>query len=228
MKKISVIISCHKDSPYLSEAILSCLYQDFDRDDYEVILSSDGWEGARDVADKFGIECVVSDKKNHSQALNNAVFFASGEWVKECHYDDTLYRNCLSDLWRDRGGVLVYGDVANIGEGGEFNIFRCPPVLSLKDFLPFIKSSLHGAGFMFRRDAFLSVGGFDERLDESEEVDFYVNLLTQGYEFTHCPEIVAKYRKHSDSLSSGYDKIKRTRNTLYMTQKYSSYLNGTV
>src|SRR5574343_373778 len=101
MVKISVIISVHKESLYIDEAIRSALAQDFE--DYEIILSSDGWEGAYDIADKYAIDVLVSSKKNHSHALNNAVRYAKGEYIKECHWDDYLLPNCLADLWACRG-----------------------------------------------------------------------------------------------------------------------------
>jgi glycosyltransferase involved in cell wall biosynthesis len=217
MPKITVIISAYKDRGWLDQAILSAKNQTFGN--YEIILSSDGNWNLRRYAEYHEIGFCCSDKYNHSMALNNAVEMASGEWIKECHDDDYLTPNCLTDLYNSRGGALVYANAYNLRDGRE-SLFISDPNVTLEKLLPLFVGQLHAATFMFRKDAFQSVGGFDINVDCSEEYEFYINLLKHGCTFTYCPTVVSYYRLHHDQLTTIYDAKWRERIKKYITEKH--------
>jgi len=222
MPKITVIVSAYKDRGFLDEAILSAKNQTFD--DYEIILSSDGNWGLKDFAEKYGIGFCCSEKGNHSSALNNAVEMASGEWIKECHDDDLLTPNCLIDLYEGRGGVLVYANAINEYTKDSTEARRLyyisNPNVTLENLLPLFVGQLHAATFMFRKDAFQNVGGFDPNIGYAEEYEFYINLLKHGYTFTYVPETVALYRLHGDQITFK-DKSLRGKMAEYITKKHN-------
>jgi len=220
MVKISVIISVHKESPFLSEVIESALSQEFEG--YEIILSSDGWEGAYELADKYGIDCIVSSKKNHSHALNNAVKYAKGEYIKEIHWDDILLPNCLSDLWDCRGASVIHADAIIFREGCEERIYHAPESVTWDDLWPPIKNPISCPTMMFKREDFLAVGGRDENIIDGEEYEYYLNLLSNGYRFTHCDKVVAKYRRHTDQKTETYVGKKRMDVWHHLMKKYSN------
>src|SRR5512133_1397245 len=150
---ISVIISAYKDRGWLDDCINSVKRQTFK--DYEVILSSDGNEELRQYADKNHIIFSLSPKGNHSSALNNAVQFASGEWIKEVHDDDLLTENCLTDLWNARGSYdLVYANAVNFRDDEHFKPYRSPMCITLNHLMPLITCPLHAATWMVRTDVF--------------------------------------------------------------------------
>jgi glycosyltransferase involved in cell wall biosynthesis len=217
---ISVIVSAYKDRGYLDDAIVSALRQSFQ--DYEIILSSDGDPTLAKYAEKYKIDFLLSPKGNHSTALNNAVRYASGEWIKELHDDDLLTENCLTDLWNARGDYdLIHASAINF-EGKDVVIkrYKAPEDITLKSLLPIIHCPVHAATIMFKRQVFLDCGGFDPNINCSEEYDFYLNLLTKGYRFGTCKSIVAWYRIHGEQVTTGYTKEKRAEVIDYLKKKY--------
>jgi len=61
-----------------------------------------------------------------------------------------------------------------------------------------------GSNTLIRRDAFSAVGGFDETLRAAEDWELHVRLAA-GYHFAYVPEVVVRYRRRNDSLSSQTD-----------------------
>lgn len=227
MHKISIIISAHKDSPYLPEAIEGALCQNFD--DYEVILSSDGCEELYRYAEEYeDIRICLSPKKNHSHALNNAVLRANGEWIKECHYDDILLPNCLKDMWECRGGSLVYANAINFWPDGHERFYLAPDKIEWNMLWPPIKNPVHAAALMWRRDNFLEVGGRDEDMIDAEEYEYYLKLIHNGYELKHCDKTVVRYRIHGDSKSATYSQpgVKRLAVFNHLIHKYGTRNSG--
>lgn len=202
MNKITVIVSAHKESPYLIEALKSAINQDFN--DYDVILSSDGCLELEALADRFGVEFCFSPKKNHSAALNNAVYQSTGEWIKDCHYDDILLPNCLADLWEGRGGSVVHANAINFFEDGRETIYRAPEKIGWNDLWPPFRNPVHAATLMWRRDDFITIGGRDEDMVDAEDYEYYLRLLSLGYEIHHCDKTVVKYRRHEDQKTETY------------------------
>lgn len=204
--KVSIIISAHKDRGFLDEAILSAKRQMLK--DYEIILSSDGNPMLGTYARKHKIEFVCGAKSNHSTALNRAVQFAKGTWIKECHDDDLLLPNCLIDLYAWKGDCdFIYADAINFNGKAE-SIYRSPVKVELCDLLPAVTNPINSSTIFYKRQVFLDSGGFDTSLEYTEDYDFYLNLLTKGYKFGYVNAIVSRYRIHEDRQTSHYSEGK--------------------
>ena len=224
MMKISIIISAHKESPYLIECIRSCIDQNFPKEDYEIILSSDG-AILKEIATQYDLRYSFSIKQNHSAALNKAVKKAHGIWIKEIHYDDTLTPNCLKDLWaiaENKEASLIYANAINFWPNGKKAFFNAPKKITIDSLWPPIKCPVHSATYLFRKDDFMTVGGRDVAMEDSEEYDYYINLLFHGYKFVHCNSITARYRRHKDQKTERYTKQKREWVKNYLLQKYNN------
>jgi teichuronic acid biosynthesis glycosyltransferase TuaG len=225
MPKITVIVSAWNERGWLDEAILSAKNQTFD--DYEIILSSDGNTDLVKYADKYEIRFTCAEKNCHSSALNNAVKEARGEWIKECHDDDLLTPNCLTDLWNNKDGAdLLYANAINFVESNkeEFKIYKPPTEIALLNFLPIIKNPVPSSTIFYKRDVFLKVGGFDPDLKHAEEYLFYLNLLTHGYKFKYVDSNVAWYRYNSTQDSYILAKC-REEVREYIQNKFNSYIS---
>lgn len=215
---VSIIISAHIDRGWLDKAILSAVNQDFK--DKEVILSSDGNWDLKEYADKYGIAFCCSPKANHSTAFYNAAEMASGEWIKECHDDDELLTDCVSNLWKCRKGCgMIYANAIDVWDGFE-TVYKAPPVVTLSTLMPVITNPINFLTIMFRRDAFFKVGGFDKNLKYAEDYDFYVGILKKGYTFNYCDKEVVKYRHHDKQLTCEFDKEKRIWVANYISKKH--------
>jgi len=219
--KVSIIIPCLYDRGWLSEAIRSALNQDFDN--YEIILASDGNASLKGVADEYGIRFVLSDRVNLSHTQNVAIRAAEGEYIKGLADDDHLPFDCLKNLYNNIGEYsLIYADAVNFkGKNKLISTSRARPV-TIEDMM--VRNCIHGGTTMYRRDIFLEVGGRDETIDNSEDYDFYLNLLSRGHKFTFINEVVYYYRKHKKQKSKWPDDPHRRRTQNYIRKKYEKFI----
>jgi len=223
--KVSIIISVVEDRGYLEKAIKSALNQDYD--DYEIVLASDGNPAMKSYADKWNLKFSLQEiKSNISTNFNKAALIAKGEFLKALSDDDLLTTNCLKDLVNNIGNKsLIFANSIDFWQNGT-NIINKPSIKK-GDFNELIRlksSYIHGGTIMFRKDIFLNRGGFDERLECCEEYDYYLYLLSKGYEFAYLDKIVYEYRKHNKQKSLVHSPKERERRMRYKNYIINKYL----
>jgi GT2 family glycosyltransferase len=54
---------------------------------------------------------------------------------------------------------------------------------------------------MYRREIFEQIGGFDEVLTNSEEYEFNLRCLYNGFKIGYCDSNLAYYRRHNSQKS---------------------------
>jgi len=183
--KCSIIIPYDKDRGFLSEAIKSCEDQDFD--DYEII--------------------VQQGFKSTSENINDAIEISTGEYIKLCGEDDILLPNCLTDLYNSIAGFdVAAAHCINFSDGYKKEVEITREIKIPKDVNALAKrNTLHGLGMLYRRQALIDVGMFDEELDAFEEVELHLSLLYHGYSFVLCDSVVGRYRLHPHQKSHAYN-----------------------
>jgi hypothetical protein len=191
-------------------------------------LSSDGNPDLIKYAKKYDIRFACAEKNCHSSALNNAVKQAKGEWIKECHDDDLLTANCLTDLWNNRDDAdILYANAINFvdGEKEDFKIYYPPKEITIFNFMPIISCPVHAATIFYKRDVFLKVGGFDPNLKHAEEYLFYLTLIAYGYRFKYVDSNVAWYR-YSKTQDTHLLAKCREEVRMYIQKKFDSFIGS--
>lgn len=220
--KVSIIIPANRDRGYLDEAIQSAMDQDFEGS-YEIILASDGNPALQEYADRYGIRFSLAPRKNLSLNQNTAMKIAEGDFIKGLAEDDMLDRGCLRNLYEAIGdNDLVYARAINFKKDGSYTVSMPPQPFNPKALWASKSSFIHGGTTMFRRDVFNELGGRDESINTSEDMDFYLNLLSHGHTFTYCPKVVYYYRIHGEQKSSK-DITYRRKVKDYIYNKYKPY-----
>lgn len=105
--QFSLVIPIYKVEQYIEKCLLSCLNQnDFDKDDYEIILVDDGSPDnsisiAKDVANKFPehhIKFISRVNGGLSAARNTGSLYTEGEYVWFIDSDDWIHNDALTLL----------------------------------------------------------------------------------------------------------------------------------
>lgn len=216
---VSIIITVVKDRGWLDEAIQSTLNQDYNN--YEIILASDGNPDMEKYAKKYNLKfSLCKDGGCLSKNLNHAVETSKGKFFKILSDDDLLTPNCLTDLVKNIGdNPLIFANAINFGR-----IFKriCKPPMreDFEELLKIRSSYIHGGTILFKKDIFLKCGGYDEKLMSCEEYDYYLNLLSRGYEFSYVDATVYRYRKHKRQKSRFANSPERMKDKNYIVNKY--------
>ena len=101
---LSIIIPAYNAEHYLGECLDSCLNQDIQRDEYEIIVVNDGSADATlEVAERWAtehsnIKVLSQENQGPSIARNKAIDAAQGKLIMFIDSDDYIVKNCLQAL----------------------------------------------------------------------------------------------------------------------------------
>jgi cellulose synthase/poly-beta-1,6-N-acetylglucosamine synthase-like glycosyltransferase len=204
---VSVIIPTRDRGGYLVEAVRSALA--VPQSPAEIIVVDAGsTDGSLEEAAKLGgsVRTIRGTFRNAAASRNAGASEATGDYLGFLDSDDLLLpgktTSLVEALAADPRNALVHGTTEVIGEDGE-----PVPEQTAAQNASFRKAQQLGtsyralAGFcamftsatLIRKDAFESVGGYDESLDAYEDWDLYLRLsLEWRLTYANCP--AARYR----------------------------------
>lgn len=212
---VSVAIPAYNHARFIEACLASVCAQTYP--ELELVLIDDGsQDGTLEVARRFlephrdRFRRIVLERQENQgvSATSNAVVAACrGEWVHLLGSDDVLYPNKVERIqqaiaeWDCRDLALVHADADLIDEHGRFIASRRQkprpaPGLDREAW----RELFLGDNFIvnptvaLRREAYLSIGGFDRSL-ALEDIDCWLRL-SACYTVARVPEVLASYRKH--------------------------------
>lgn len=204
MKKVSILMPCFNDGPYLEEALASIEQQTWKN--IEVIIvndESDDLFTRKKLADisQQGRCCLYTQKHSGPAAARNlAAYYASGEYFLPLDADDTIDNDYIEkavDILEQNPCVGVcychadfFGKQRGMWELPNYSLREM-----LKDNIVFVSS-------VMRREVFEQAGGYDIKfLAGMEDYDFYLTVIEHGWEIFQLSESLFHYRIKEASRS---------------------------
>lgn len=247
---LEVIIPAFNAEPYLRETLLSVAAQTHPADLVTVVndASTDNTVAvaracARELADRVTIQIIDNTgPRGPSAARNTAIRQGNAEWIALLDSDDLLTPTHHSTLLRV---VSVADDI--ILSFGDSTIFREQEILD-SGFLTTSGVTAHPAteiaadcwtlgdltfdamlyngvfgtsACLFRREAAITAGLFDEAMMQCEDTDFFMRLSLVG-RFAFSRKIVAQKRVHEKNLSHDRHKLLFCRGTVLSLSKIAN------
>jgi glycosyltransferase involved in cell wall biosynthesis len=185
MIKISVIIPAFNEEKFLGNCLLSLKEQDFK--DFEIIVvDNNSTDKTVEIAKKFGVILVSEKNQGVAFARNKGAKIAKGKILVFTDADTILPKNWLSRIKEE-----FEKDKELIAFGGSCQFYSGPisarlaSKFLLKPFLFLDKFfsggfNLMGCNMAMKREAFLKVGGFNEKLKLNEDVEISYRLREIG------------------------------------------------
>jgi glycosyltransferase involved in cell wall biosynthesis len=209
--RVTVLLAVHDGEPYVRQCVESILGQSFE--DFELLVVDDAsTDGTAAIVESFGDPRVrvLRNDENVGQvpSLNRGLREARGEYVARIDSDDW----CRPTRLERQVAVLDHEPrVALVGSWLDVVDEHDRPVAELRermdDLVQFVYQTLimrvyvtHPAA-MYRRDAVLGLGGYDESTGPSEDKDLWRRLLLTGCDARIVPEPLLVYRLHERQLS---------------------------
>lgn len=230
---VSVIIPAFNVAHFLGEALQSVKNQRFT--DYEVIVVDDG--SPDDVASvcqpylsdpRFTL--VRIDNSGLSGARNHGISLARAPLIALLDGDDRYRPGYLDQMVAKMAefpdAAFVTCDAISFGAGydGERFSSRYPqdePITLLR----LLRKNVAVFGLCtVRADMLKAVGGYDQSLRSSEDLDLWLRLLATGATGRLVAEPLVDYRRHAASLSSNRARLMQTTAAVY--QKAADALAG--
>ena len=175
-KKVSIIIPYNKDRGWLRDAIKSVKKQRYDN-----------------------IELIES-RSNHnvSYNLNRGIEKSSGDFIKYLCDDDMLAPDSIAHsvqtLLDNPDAGFMHGRAINFWPDGKTEEYV--PKYTTPTARQILKHNIiHGGTLMYRREIFMTFGGFNEKLWTGEEYEFNLRIMSAGVQIAYCDQVLYLYRR---------------------------------
>ncbi|GAA4319412.1 glycosyltransferase family 2 protein [Compostibacter hankyongensis] len=227
--RVSVICGYYNKEDEVDRSVGSVLNQSFQ--DFEFIVFDDcSTDATFDRLTKYGADSrvrLVRYEKNIGfvKGMIRALSVAAGDYIAIHGAGDISLENRLERqvamLDEHHDAVAASSFHVNIDpKNGKRELARLPETLVMTDFLK-INPISHG-GVMFRRDAYLSCGGYSESFVYSQDLDLWLRMSRLG-----CIKVVQEllYERivQFDGVSFKPDKFVRQVRYAYLARKMVGY-----
>ena len=207
--KVSVIIPAYNNGKYIEQAIESVFKQTFP--DYEVIVVDDGsTDDTRSKLENYRLKIryIYQENQGSAAARNTGISLAKGELVAFLDADDYwLMPEKLEEQ------VAYFDQQASLGlintgwrvvdqEGNQIQTVQPwheAPELNLETWLR--RKCVRTSAMMIRRKWLELVGGFDEELRQSHDVDLVLRLALAGCQSNWLKKETVGYRQHDSNTT---------------------------
>lgn len=101
---LSIIIPAYNVEPYIGQCLESCLDQDLDEDDYEIIVINDGSiDKTQEIAERYvslnrNVILITQENKGQGEARNEGLKIAKGDYIWFVDSDDWIEKDCLNKI----------------------------------------------------------------------------------------------------------------------------------
>jgi glycosyltransferase involved in cell wall biosynthesis len=210
MPSVSIIMSVYNGKQLLASTMRSMLNQTFG--DFEFVIIDDGsTDGVTDLLRDYAakdprIKLVVRENKGLTRTLNEGLHLATAPLIARMDADDIAMPDRLEKqvAFMDAHPevVLLGGAHDYIDALGRKLITMKPPT----DNAALQQQCLDGTTpichplAMYRRDAALKVGGYDESYLVAQDLDLWLRLGEVG-ELACLADVILQYRLHEKSIS---------------------------
>lgn len=220
--RVTVLVPVYNAAAHLGSAIESVLTQTFD--DFELLMVDDGsTDDSIAIARSYPDERIriLENERNLGQvpSMNRGLQEASGEYVARLDADDA----CLPARLARQVEVLDrdprVGLVATWMDGhDESGAVRWQIRETIPDYATFVFRILIGnmgiahPTVMYRRDAVVALGGYDEAVALSEDQDLWRRMALARHDARIVTEVLVRYRMHGSQQSQRHAELQRARN----------------
>ncbi len=207
---ISIVLPVYNGEKYLSKAIESCLKQTYSN--IELIIVNDcSTDHSLIIANKYKEKdnriVIINNTENKKlpTSLNIGHKEAKGDFITWTSDDNILKPNFIEVLYQTiekEQADVVYSNYDIIYNDG---FLKRTHQAGLTEHLLF--GNKIGASFLYKKEVFQTLNGYDENLYLLEDYDFWLRASLK-FKFFHLNKNIYQYRLHSSSLTANIENNK--------------------
>jgi glycosyltransferase involved in cell wall biosynthesis len=209
--KISLVTISFNQARYLEQAIRSVLDQNYPKLEY-IVVDPGSSDGSRDIIERYRdriAHIVYEPDQGPADGLNKGFVRAGGEIFGYLNSDDVLLPGAMARVaaaFQARPDAdLIYGHGYVIGADGQV-VARCRSDRFNLRRSAYGNSVIMQQATFWRRDAFMSVGGFNAANRLSWDGEFWIDLALAGRRFVRMNQYWACFRTHEASITHNFHK----------------------
>ena len=200
--KVSIVTPSLNQGQYIEETIRSVLLQGYPNLEY-IVVDGGSTDGSVDIIRKYEswITAWVSERdQGQSHAINKGMRVATGEIGNWINSDDCLLPGALkvvANTYLSQPGSLVVIAGIDCDEASRKEVIVPPKRVSVQNIIRFWEGWFDWlqSSIFFSREKFLEVGGLNEHLYFSMDIDLYCRLMQFVRPvFSSVP--ISRFRRH--------------------------------
>lgn len=210
---ISVVIPAYNSEKTIQATIESVLNQTFA--DFELIIINDGsTDSTLHIISKIKdsrIKTFSFENAGGNVSRNRGLKYAFGEFVSFLDADDIWTPDKLASqlqtLQQNPQASVAYSWTDYINEIGEFLLSGTHITVNGDIYEKLLMHNFleNGSNPLIKKEAIISLGGFDETLTAAQDWDMWLRLASK-FEFVCVPTVHILYRVSANSVSSNLDR----------------------
>jgi len=181
---VSIVINTKNEEEHLGECVESCLSQTYKNIEI-IVVDNNSTDRTKEIAKKYTSQIFNKGPERSSQK-NFGAQKASGEYVLFLDADARLERTVLSEcvsLAQGKNYSMVIIPERHIGEGFWAGVKALERSFYLGD-------DTVEAPWFFRKEDFLSVGGYDEEMFAGEDWNLFDRMRAAGFKYGRCQSFI--------------------------------------
>jgi len=210
ISEVSIVIPVFNGMEYIDQLIENITY--YYQAGCELIIVEDGSKETVEtkIAKAFPKAIYVwQENKGAAAARNHGVVLATGTYLQLMDVDDSISKDKISVQFscaEKFNADVVYSDWRNLYIDSTTLKEDYQPWIIEKQHEDFIQRSLRGWWTptpcpLIRKQAYIDIGGMNEKLKVGEDTYFFHELAMRGYNFHYCPGKFFTYHRHEDKMS---------------------------
>tara|TARA_B110000444_G_scaffold90697_1_gene85701 strand:- start:42199 stop:42864 length:666 start_codon:yes stop_codon:yes gene_type:complete len=213
--KVSIIIPVYNQELFISRCIRSLLDQDFNVNQYELIVVNDAsTDMTNEILKKFSEKLnIINNKKNIGlpASLNIGIKAAKGSYIVRVDSDDYVNNQFLKILY------LFLEENRNIDAIAcdYYLVDNRENIIERKNCM----DSPIGCGIMFRTEQLINIGMYDSKFLMNEDKDLRHRFLDK-YQIKRLELPMYRYRKHETNMTNDKDRL--AEHDIKLKKKYNN------
>ncbi|MBD3883572.1 glycosyltransferase [Phormidium tenue FACHB-886] len=207
---ISVLMSVYNSERYLREAVESILRQTFT--DFEFLIVDDGsTDRSLDILQAYAaqdprIVLISRENRGLTQTLNELVSRSSGKFLARMDADDVALPERFADqvaFLNQHPQVVCLGTAQEWIDGEGEILMHCSPAADNDEIQAHMLAGRNyfcHPSVMMRRQAVVTVGGYDISLQSAQDLDLWLKLGEIG-KLANLQKVLMRYRIHAGSVT---------------------------
>ena len=195
---LSIIVTNYNYGKFLGRCIRSLLNQNYDSNQYEIIVVDDcSSDDSREILNAFSqnVRLILLEKNlGLAGASNVGIRAAQGRYIVRVDADDYVHADFVRLISL---GFDFFGKEVEAVAVDYFEVTPMGDVISYGD----SRSNPIACGIGFKADALEHLGFYDDSLRLNEEVDLRERFLKEGFQFHHITLPLYRYVRHDGSLT---------------------------
>lgn len=186
---ISIVIPVFNEERYLAECLNSLMALDYEKSEYEIILVDNGsTDRTLEIARTYPIKVLIREGVKVGAVRNYGVVQAQGEYIV------FLDSDCVVEPSWLKYGISRIQNAENLVLGGQYLLRENPSWLEKYWVLNNSRSQIYlttlvGGCIFIKKNVFIGIGGFNEKLNAGEDSDLTYRLKELGYNIEIDPKL---------------------------------------